>query len=120
MQFIDYSGFDLKDKENAEVIFEGNSNLVENSYQHLIKLGNTPQIARNVLPHNLKTEIVVTGNVREWLHFFNLRLFERTGKAHPFIKELAEQLYNEFEIKTPLSKKLIDSWSAEMWDNENE
>ena len=86
----------------------------------MISKGIQPQYARNVLPHNLKTELVMTGNVRAWLHFFNLRLFERTGKAHPMIKELAEQLYNDFENKTPISKKLIDSWAAELWENEQE
>ena len=125
IQFIDYT--DFKNYFNDEHSFNyfmlynhSNSGYATNIYKDMTFRGIQPQFARNVLPHNLKTEIVITGNIREWLHFFNLRLFERTGKAHPFIKDLAEQLYNEFEIKTPISKKLIDSWSAEMWDNENE
>ena len=125
IQFIDYT--DFKNYFNDEHSFNyfmlynhSNSGYATNIYKDVTFRNIQPQFARNVLPHNLKTEIVITGNIREWLHFFNLRLFERTGKAHPFIKDLAEQLYNEFEIKTPISKKLIDSWSAEMWDNENE
>lgn len=125
MQFIDYS--DFKDKFNDEHSYNyfilynhHNSRYTTNTYKDMIKHNIQPQFARNELPHNLKTELVMTGNLYAWLHFFNLRLFERTGKAHPMIKELAEQLYNDFENKTPISKKLIDSWAEEMWENEQE
>lgn len=48
-----------------------------------------PQQARGVLPNALKTEIVMTGNLREWLHFFTLR----TAKAaHPQMQEIANML----------------------------
>ena len=45
----------------------------EQAYMDLIRLGATPQEARSVLPNSLKTEIVVTMNLREWRHFFKLR-----------------------------------------------
>lgn len=121
IEFIDYSDFKNEfNFDNTLWHIEESAIEAEERYKHLINMGETPQISRNVLPHNLKTEIIMTGNIRAWLHFFNLRLFERMGKAHPFIKELAEQLYNEFESKTPISKKLIDSWAAELWENEQE
>jgi len=41
----------------------------EESYLNLLKGGWSPQQARSVLPNSLKTEIVVTGNFREWRHF---------------------------------------------------
>jgi len=119
VQFIDYSKYVSDDTAFFETI-TGNNIYSSRRYNRIIENGNSPQLARAVLPHNLKTEIIMTGNVRAWLHFFNLRLFERTGKAHPMIKELAEQLYNDFENKTPISKKLIDSWAEEMWENEQE
>ena len=121
IEFIDYSDFKNElNFDNTLWHIEESAIEAEERYKHLISMGETPQISRNVLPHSLKTEIVMTGNVRAWLHSFNLRLFERTGKAHPMIKELAEQLYNDFENKTPISKKLIDSWAEEMWENEQE
>lgn len=46
----------------------------------------SPQIARSVLPTCLKTELVMTANFREWLHFFSLRC---SPKAHPQMQELA-------------------------------
>lgn len=44
------------------------------AYQNLIRLGASPQAARGVLPNDLKTDIVVTANLREWRHILSLRL----------------------------------------------
>lgn len=57
----------------------------------------TPQQARAVLPNALKTELVMTGFVSDWKHFFKLRV-ERLakGKPHPQASELATPLYEEF------------------------
>lgn len=70
---------------------------VEDSYKRLIRLGWKPQQAANILPNALKTELVMTGFVKDWRHFFDLRYHEVTGPAHPQAKELASQLYNIFE-----------------------
>lgn len=56
----------------------------------------TPQQARAVLPNALKTELVMTGFVSDWKHFFDLRAIGTTGQPHPQAKELALPLLNEF------------------------
>lgn len=72
---------------------------IEDTYNRLIELGAEPQQARSVLPNSLKTEIVVTMNLREWRHFFKLR----TAKsAHPQMKEIACALLKEFQNKIPV------------------
>lgn len=53
----------------------------------------TPQQARAVLPNSLKTELVMTGFVSDWEHFFKLR---DAGSAHPQARELAHPLHMEF------------------------
>lgn len=53
----------------------------------------TPQQARAVLPNSLKTELVMTGFVSDWEHFFKLR---DAGNAHPQARELAHPLHMEF------------------------
>ena len=71
----------------------------EKSYLELLKLGATPQEARSVLPNSLKTEIVVTMNIREWRHFFKLR----TSKAaHPQMREIACPILDEFKKRIPV------------------
>lgn len=57
----------------------------------------TPQQARAVLPNSLKTELVMTGFVSDWEHFFDLRSeIAKTGKPHPTVVELVEPLRQEF------------------------
>lgn len=57
----------------------------------------TPQQARAVLPNALKTELVMTGFVEDWKHFFRLRSrIAETGKPHPQAQELADPLMEEF------------------------
>lgn len=53
----------------------------------------TPQQARAVLPNVLKTELVMTGFINDWKHFFELRC---APNAHPSARELAIPLSEEF------------------------
>lgn len=70
----------------------------EDYYNDLIARGNKPQIARGVLPIDLKTEIVVTMNIREWWHVFNLR---RNPAAHPQMVDLMNQWWTLLNKKMP-------------------
>ena len=71
--------------------------LIEDSYFNFIKeCGWKPQQAATILPNALKTELVMTGFVKDWQHFFNLRALGKTGAPHPQAKELALPLYNDF------------------------
>jgi thymidylate synthase (FAD) len=70
----------------------------EEHYMKMLELGSTAQIARSVLPTSVKTEIVVTMNLREWRHFFNLRAHI---SAHPQMRELAVPLLDEFKTLIP-------------------
>lgn len=56
----------------------------------------TPQQARAVLPNALKTELVMTGFINDWKHFFELRC---APNAHPSARELAIPLSEEFVKK---------------------
>lgn len=69
---------------------------MEKAYNSLISSGWTPQQARAILPNSLKTELVMTGFVDDWEHFFDLRARGTTGAPHPQAKELAEPLLTEF------------------------
>ena len=70
----------------------------EKTYEELRKLGVKPQLARNVLPNSLKTEIVWSADLREW----RLILKQRTSKAaHPQMRELAGMILDEFNRLLP-------------------
>lgn len=67
-------------------------------YHDLIEYcGQTPQQARAVLPSATKTEIVVTTNLKEWVHIIKLRYFGTTGAPHPDIKFVIEKVFNELK-----------------------
>ena len=62
-------------------------------YMELIKLGWKPQQARNILPLATKCDMVMTGFVSDWKHFFELR---DAASAHPQAQELAHSLHDIF------------------------
>lgn len=72
---------------------------IEEKYMQLINMGAKPQEARSILPNSLKTEIVVTMNLREWRHFFKLRTSEA---AHPQMREIAVMILEEFKNLIPV------------------
>ncbi len=71
----------------------------EKAYLRALKLGDKPEQAREVLPHALKTEIVVTANLREWRHIFALRC---SPKAHPQIRDLMLDCLKGFAKEIPV------------------
>lgn len=70
----------------------------ETAYFDLLDCGCSPQEARGVLPNSLKTEIVMTANLAEWRHFFQLRT---SRAAHPQMREVAIPLLREFKKRDP-------------------
>ena len=61
------------------------------NYNELINKGVKPQTARSVLNTSLKTELIMTCNLREWRHFIKLRT---SKQAHPDMQYLAKQILN--------------------------
>ena len=66
----------------------------EKKYLTLIKGGLPPQAARGVLPIDLKTEIVITANLREWRSIFKLRT---DSAAHPDMQRLMKPVLQQFK-----------------------
>lgn len=67
--------------------------MAEVAYFDLISDGCSPQEARSVLPNSLKTEVIMTGNLDCWEHFFHLRC---ASDAHPDIQVVAKMVRDEF------------------------
>jgi len=72
---------------------------IEKAYINLLQMGARPEEARSILPNSLKTEIVVTMNLREWRHFFKLRT---SSAAHPQMREIAVPLLEKFKMEIPV------------------
>lgn len=79
--------------------WKGACRRAETAYFNLLNWGLSPQEARAVLPNSLKTEIVMTADLREWRHFLKLRT---SPAAHPQMWELTDPLLNELKARIPV------------------
>ena len=82
-------------KENWKKAMEA----AEKGYLKALEEGDKPEQAREMLPHAIKTEIVVTANLREWRHIFNLRCCK---KSHPQIVGLMRDCLKGFNEEIPV------------------
>ncbi|WP_196037123.1 FAD-dependent thymidylate synthase [Anaerotruncus colihominis] len=69
------------------------------NYLSLVYDGASPQEARSILPNSLKTEVVMTANIRGWRHFLKLRC---SSAAHPQMREVALILLDKVHSLIPV------------------
>lgn len=99
MEFIAPMGMT---KEAVEVYMADDLRGLELAYECLRGSNYSPQLARDILPTCLKTEIVVSANLREWRHIFKYRVQGVTGAPHPKIKALLLPLLRELKERVPV------------------
>jgi len=92
MEFIEPAGF-VNWSWAAKNIFKVDCKSSELLYKAATFVGLSPQQARAVLPNALKTEVIVTADLEEWVHIFKLRCHK---SAHPDFVRLAVQLRDKF------------------------
>lgn len=95
--FILPTGVDLH--SDAYSAWESSIREAEVSYQNMIRSKLAPQIARSVFPNALASRIIITGNLRNWRHFFIMRT---TREAHPQMRQVTIPLLAEFQAKIPM------------------
>ena len=78
-----------EDYEKSLLMFVTSWESAERTYMNLISNGVKPEDARDVLPLQLKTELIMTGTESQWNEFFKLRISDH---AHPDAKYIAEQI----------------------------
>lgn len=97
-------------KHSIEDIIKGNctyaekwyyDNIIntEEVYKVLLDTNMKPEDARGILPLDTATKVIYTYSVQEWQHILDLRLYDKTGKAHPNCKvvmTMVRDQINEF------------------------
>lgn len=84
-------------EDKAIIMWAASQDMSEKHYLILTsELNVKPEEARGVLTNDCKTELIMTGFVSDWEHFFDLRSRGTTGKPHPDIKILADDLLFQF------------------------
>ena len=89
----------LDEGTRAFACWRGACETAESAYFSLLEWGCSPQEARAVLPNSLKTEVVMTANLREWRHFFKLRT---APAAHPQMREVTIPLLCRMQELIPV------------------
>ena len=74
---------------------------IESIYTRLVRDGMRPEYARDLLPNALKTEVMVTMNLRGWWHFILTRYCGYHGKVHPQMKEIAGLCWDVLKKELP-------------------
>jgi len=83
----------FKDKDLAlSYSYQSFLHKAEDMYLYLLDNGVPPQIARDVLPHATKAEIIVTTHLPEWIHIVKQR---SAPEAHPQFRELMDMFVTE-------------------------
>lgn len=88
-----------EDSEQYELWYDAMEHAEFSYFTLLDQAGATPEKARSVLPTSLKTEVVMTANIREWRNFFKLRT---SPAAHPQMREVTIPLLKELQEKIPI------------------
>lgn len=84
-------------------------------YENLLQKGAAKECARMVLPQCTQTTMYMSGNVRSWVHYIDLRTKEDTQKEH---REIAQAIKNIFvEIFPNISEAL--NWKSELPNEQN-
>lgn len=95
---------ELRNLGTAEHAYYKALQTAEQQYMSLTtRLGMQPQQAREVLPLSTATEVVYTGFVDDWKHFFDLRYRGTTGAPHPDAKLIATAAHDLIEYKLNLN-----------------
>lgn len=81
--------------KNDSITFKINNYIgaVKDLYKELVDNGIAKESARFILPLNTQTTIYMSGSVRSWIHYLNLRLSKHTQKEHRFIAEEIKKIF---------------------------
>lgn len=92
-------------------IWLGGIQEAENRYIALLKTGWRPQEARSVFPNALAAKIWMTGNLRNWRHFFTMRT---TKEAHPQMRQVTIPLLKKFQENIPVLYEDIEPEASQL------
>lgn len=83
----------------AHDMYKANMEYLETAYKYLLGAGMKPEDARGILPLDTATKVIYTYSIREWQHILDLRLYDKTGKAHPnchVVMQMVKDQINKF------------------------
>ena len=94
-RYVPYKELSFVDPHMEDAALE----LIEAEYRERLLHGEPPEIAREMLPLCLKSELYMTANLREWRHILKLRT---ALAAHPQMRQVMNQILAVFKEKLPV------------------
>ena len=93
-----------RDKAYMEATIEKHFDDALDLYNSLLKQGVAKECARMVLPQATLTRLYMSGSVRSWIHYIDLRSGHGTQQEH---KEVAEHIRDIFVGEFPIISKAL-------------
>ena len=109
------NSIEVSDADTMVMITEFNMRIMDHFikgkalYDEMLEAGIAKECARKVLPLNTETKIYMTGNVRQWLHYIQLRSGNGTQKEHMQIALDAKEVFIK---ELPIVAKAL-GWTSE-------
>lgn len=95
--------------EHIQVTVNNLQALIKGTYDTLINAGIAKECARMILPLNTATTIYMTGSLRSWIHYLELRCDEATQKEH---RDIALSIKKGLEVYFPETFKVLNELST--------
>ena len=67
----------------------------EEYYNKAIEYGMKSEDSRGILPLDTATKVIYTYSIKEWQHILDLRLYDKTGKAHPNVHVVMQMVKDQ-------------------------
>ena len=96
--------------QHDQTLWRAHCQASADAYEKILESGEKPQYARNVLPLSTATELIMSGYLRDWETFLNLRL---APDAHPEARVIAYMAYLELQNMLPADKDFAD-WASDV------
>lgn len=96
---------DLEDREFIRELMQAEQTTHLNNYMQILDMGLARELARNNMPVSNYTKFRVKANLKNWLHFINLRI---SDKAQYEIRVYADTIFNQ--IIKALFPKIADTF----------
>lgn len=109
------NSIEVSDEDTMVMITEFNMRIMDHFikgkalYDEMLEAGIAKECARKVLPLNTETKLYMTGTVRDWIHYINLRSANGTQKEHMIIAEQAKEVFTD---NLPIVAKAL-GWTSE-------
>ena len=68
---------------------------IELAYKTLLNNGMKLEDSRGILPLDTATKVIYTYSIREWQHVLDLRLYDKTGIAHPNVHVVMQMVKDQ-------------------------